>query len=359
MQVLNFNLNEQDQNAIHRQYGRMLQEIASTGPDAYPIPWRQSDRCSDEDDDDYRQENQITHLANAIFVQNDLKIDNNFIRWSKTFYNSSITNLDFANNPQRSAFQINRWANDNTFGKINQIVANSISPDTQMIVANALYFKGLWKEMFEKQATGYKKFYPDGHAYPSTAKDVLTMAVIGCFPYLDSVQYDARIVGLPYQGDKTVLYIIIPNNSSRQRLQQFQQGLTAQHIGEMVSQMTVRKALIQIPKMKISNTINLRDVLQKLRLRTIFSPSTSNLSAMLDSNAGNSNRQRLFASEIIHKVELDINEIGTEGGAITASTIFRSLPSVQIRVDTPFHMLLGHDDTRLPLFYGSIYDPTG
>ncbi|XP_029718135.2 serine protease inhibitor 28Dc-like [Aedes albopictus] len=359
MQVLNFYPNDQDPNSIHRQYGRLLQEIASTEPDAYPIAWRRSDRCSDEEDDDYRQESQITHLANAIFVQKDLKIDNNFVHWSRTFYNSSVKNLDFANNPHRSAYQINRWANDNTFGKINQIVSNSISPDTQMIVANALYFKGLWKEMFEKQATGYKKFYPDGHANPSTAKDVLTMAAIGCFPYFDSPQYDARIVGLPYQGDKTALYIIIPNNSSRQRMQQFQQGLTAKDIGTMVSQMTVRKALIQIPKMKISNTINLRDVLQQLRLRSIFNPSSSNLSAMLDPNANQNGRQRLFASEIVHKVELDVNEIGTEGGAITASTIFRSLPSVQIRIDAPFLMLIGHDATRLPLFYGSIYDPTG
>ncbi|EAT33585.2 AAEL014138-PA [Aedes aegypti] len=356
MQVLNFNPNDQDPNGIHRQYGRLLQEIASTAPDAIPVAWRRNDRCSDEDDDDYKQESQITHLANAVFVQKDLKIDNSFIHWSRAFYNSSIKNLDFANNPQKSAFQINRWAHENTFGKISQIVPNSVNPDTQMIVANALYFKGLWKEVFEKQATGYKKFYPDGHANPSTAKDVLTMAAIGCFPYFDSPQYDARIVGLPYQGDKTALYIIIPNNSSRQRMQQFQQRLTAKDIGAMVSQMTVRKALVQIPKMKISNTINLRDVLQKLRLRTIFSPSTSNLSAMLDNSSGH---ERLYASEIIHKVELDVNEVGTEGGAITASTIFRSLPSVQIRVDTPFLMLVGHDATRLPLFYGSIYDPTG
>lgn len=359
MQVLNFNPNEQDRHAIHRQYGRMLREVASTVPDAQPIQWRQNDRCSDEDDDDYRQESQVTHLANAVFVQQDLPINARFAELSRLFYNSSVQSLDFANNPQKSAFHINRWANENTFGKINQIVSESINPETQMIVANALYFKGLWKEMFEKQATSYKKFYPDGHANPGTAKDVLTMAVIGCFPYFDSVEHDARIVGLPYQGDKTALYIIIPNNSTRQKMQDFQRQLTGKAIGEMVVQMTVRKALVQMPKMKISNTLNLRDILKKLQLQSIFSPATSNLSAMLDNTVNPYARQRLFANEIIHKVELEINEKGTEGGAITASTIFRSLPSVQIRIDAPFLMLLGHDATRLPLFYGSIYDPSG
>lgn len=377
--VLNFNLNEQDTKVVHRQYGRMLRELAVTSPDTFPIPWRINDKCSDDDDEDFAPEPQLIHLANALFVKEGLQVNPTFIEASQGFYNTSINTMDFAGNPQQSAAYINQWASDNTYGKINQIVSNYISTDTQMIVANALYFKGLWKEMFEKQATTFRKFYPDGHANPSTAKEILTMAVIGCYPYYDSAQYDAKIVGLPYQGEKTALYIIIPNNSSRSRLQQFQRTLTAQKIGEMVGQMTVRKALVQIPKMKISNTVNLRDVLQKLNLRSIFNPATSDLSKMLKQPAAqdpyNPDRvvftnprqqqqlqqpqQRLYASEIIHKVELEINEKGTEGGAVTASTIFRSLPSVQVRIDTPFLLMIGHDNTRLPLFYGSIYDPSG
>lgn len=376
--VLNFNLNEHDTKVVHRQYGRMLRELAVTSPDTFPIPWRINDKCSDDDDEDFAPEPQLIHLANALFVKDGLQVNPTFVDASQGFYNTSINLLDFAANPQQSAAYINQWASDNTYGKINQIVSNYISPETQMIVANALYFKGLWKEMFEKQATTFRKFYPDGHAYPSTAKEILTMAVIGCYPYHDSVQYDAKIVGLPYQGDKTALYIMIPNNSSRSRLQQFQRTLTAQKIGDMVAQMTVRKALIQIPKMKISNTVNLRDVLQKLNLRSIFNPATSDLSKMLKQTTVQDNpdrvvftnprqqqqfqqqpQQRLYASEIIHKVELEINEKGTEGGAVTASTIFRSLPSVQVRIDTPFLLMIGHDNTRLPLFYGSIYDPSG
>ncbi|XP_055543077.1 serine protease inhibitor 28Dc-like [Wyeomyia smithii] len=366
LQVLNFPPDKTQRNGIHHQYGKMLREVASSAPDVYPIPWRQTDRCNEYDDeDDFQQEIQIIHLANAIFVKRDLALNGRYVELSQKFYNSTVNQMDFANNPQQSASSINQWASDNTYGKINQIVSSYINTDTQMIVANALYFKGLWKEAFEKQATSYKKFYPDGYANPSTVKEVLSMAVIGCFPYYDAVQYDAKIVGLPYQGDKTALYIIIPNNSSRAKLQRFQSTLTGKDIGDMVVKMTVRKVLIQMPKMKISNTINLRDVLQKLNLRTIFSPTSSDLSGMLDQTDRNRNgfqdnplRMPLYASEIIHKVELEINEKGTEGGAVTASTIFRSLPSVTVRIDTPFLMLLGHDATRLPLFYGSIYDPS-
>lgn len=65
----------------------------------------------------------------------------------------------------------------------------------------------------------------------------------------------------------------------------------------------------------------------------------------------------LFADEIIHKVDLTINEKGTEGGAVTYTTAVRTA-SVIFRADTPFMFIVRHDDTKLPLFYGSVFEPT-
>ncbi|XP_055598574.1 serine protease inhibitor 28Dc-like [Uranotaenia lowii] len=361
-QAMGFNV--QRLNEIHRQYGHLLNNLASTSPDKYPITWRRNDRCSEDDEED-EIEKQVINLANAIFVRHDLNINPRFVDLSNNIYNSSLVPLNFAENPQQAAADINHWASQKTFGKINQIVSEYLNPDTQMIVANALYFKGLWKNTFEVQATSLKKFFPNGYDRPESAKEIPSMLAIGCYPFYDGTDdFNAKIIGLPYQGEKTALYIIVPNNSNRQVLLNFQRNLDAAKIGTMVSRMAVKKALIQIPKMKISNTLNLRDVLQQMNVRNIFSPVSSDLSPMLSSSKKGpkqpqNQQQRLFASEIVHKVELDINEKGTEGGAITASTIFRSLPSVQMRIDTPFLMLLGHDETRLPLFYGTVFDPTG
>ncbi|CRK93960.1 CLUMA_CG007486, isoform A [Clunio marinus] len=65
----------------------------------------------------------------------------------------------------------------------------------------------------------------------------------------------------------------------------------------------------------------------------------------------------LFADEIIHKVDLTINEKGTEGGAATAITLNRSGTNVVFRVDTPFMFLIRHDPTHVPLFYGLVIEP--
>lgn len=65
----------------------------------------------------------------------------------------------------------------------------------------------------------------------------------------------------------------------------------------------------------------------------------------------------LFADEIIHKVDLTVNEKGTEGGAATAITLNRSGTSVVFRVDMPFMFLIRHDPTRVALFYGVVFQP--
>lgn len=66
----------------------------------------------------------------------------------------------------------------------------------------------------------------------------------------------------------------------------------------------------------------------------------------------------LFVNEIVHKVNLEINEKGTEGGAATATYLSRTGTDVVFRVDTPFMFLIRHEDTKLTIFYGTVYDPT-
>lgn len=66
----------------------------------------------------------------------------------------------------------------------------------------------------------------------------------------------------------------------------------------------------------------------------------------------------VFADDVIHKVDLKINEKGTEGGAATAITLNRSGTSVVFRCDVPFMFLIRHDPTKIPLFYGVVFEPT-
>lgn len=66
----------------------------------------------------------------------------------------------------------------------------------------------------------------------------------------------------------------------------------------------------------------------------------------------------LFADDLKHKIDLTVNEVGTEGGAATTTVMRRTGPDVVFRAETPFLLLISHDDTKLPLFYGAVFRPT-
>lgn len=64
----------------------------------------------------------------------------------------------------------------------------------------------------------------------------------GSFPFYESKEYDCRIIALPYRHHLTTMYIIMPNNSTRHRLRQFQATLTADKIEQMISKMEWKTA---------------------------------------------------------------------------------------------------------------------
>ncbi|XP_053672404.1 serine protease inhibitor 28Dc-like [Anopheles nili] len=67
--------------------------------------------------------------------------------------------------------------------------------------------------------------------------------------------------------------------------------------------------------------------------------------------------KRIFVNEMLHKVDLTVNEVGTEGGAATATLIDRISSQINMIVNGPFLMVIREETTQLPLFYGNIYSP--
>lgn len=104
------------------------------------------------------------------------------------------------------------------------------------------------------------------------------MATGGNFPFYDSKEYDCRIIGIPYRKHLTTMYIILPNNSTRHRLRQFQATLTADKIQDMISRMEWRTAMVLLPKLHITNRVDLKMILNRMGLRSLFNYEQSDLS---------------------------------------------------------------------------------
>lgn len=77
---------------------------------------------------------------------------------TEVFTNNQIEKVDFSE-PENRRAEINAFVEEVTNGFIKDLLpAGSISPSTNVILANAAFFKGLWVTQFDKAETKTKTF---------------------------------------------------------------------------------------------------------------------------------------------------------------------------------------------------------
>lgn len=86
----------------------------------------------------------------------------------------------------------------------------------------------------------------------------------GLFPYYRDTELDCDIMGFPYKGNATTMYVIIPQDSNVQKLKSFEASLTSTDIVRLVRSTVYTQSVVLFPKMKIEATSNLREPLQNL-----------------------------------------------------------------------------------------------
>ena len=91
--------------------------------------------------------------ANALWYRKDSSIKPGFLEESLKYFQSTIKALDFSNARAAEA-EINQWASDQTRGRITGIADGTVDPVyTDLILANAIYFKGRWIDPFDPNQT--------------------------------------------------------------------------------------------------------------------------------------------------------------------------------------------------------------
>lgn len=377
LQLMGLNKYQENNPKIPRNFAHLINELLfdnMTEKSAleYHVPWKSQSKCEitddhyDGEDSDYDYDRpddlpedpsvkNVVKLANAIFVQDGLYNNSRLNRLVDRYYRSQVESLDFHNKPGEAKNYINKWADKNTNGRIREIISDDLSTETTMVVANALYFKAFWEDVFLAGATKMRKFFPNGENEESVEAEI--MAHGGCFPYYKSAQLDARIMGFPYKNRTTTMYIVLPNSSNRVKLQQLIEKLDAPTLDYLISNMTMHTASVLFPKMHLTSSFELKSALQLLGTKSMFIRGQSNFS-LLNPAETNETRASLSVSGVLHKVDLAIDESGTEGAAVTATLLDRSMPAVNFRAIVPFLLAIRHDVTKLLLFYGPVYDPS-
>ncbi|MGL5081620.1 MAG: serpin family protein [Microcoleaceae cyanobacterium] len=282
-------------------------------------------------------------FANSLWV-NQGTLDDDFVQRLRVNYLSEVANLNFAN--PEAATTINRWVAEKTKDKIKELVEPIQLINAILVLLNAIYFKGIWTQQFDKERTKEQNFIlPDGslELHPM-------MSQFGEYSYYERKEFQA--VSLPYGNGRVSMYIFLPKPSSS--IAEFQTLLTAENWQSWMSRFDKTKGYkregdIVLPRFKVEYNTILNDALIALGMGVAFS-GAANFAGMGMAGIG--------ISEAIHKAVIEVNEEGAEAAAATALVFTISAPSrFRMIVERPFFHAIRDNQTGALLFMGFVLNP--
>lgn len=153
-----------------------------------------------------------------------------------------------------------------------------------------------------------------------------------------------------FAGNDVFMYFILPKNPD---LEEYTKHLDYAKFMDIIEDTRPVEVIYTIPKMKVTSSIELRSVLSAMNVTSMFDISKSDLSNMF---ADNSTKSGVAVDQVFHKVDVEINEEGTEAAASTGIIVTR-ISKPMVRVNRPFIFFIYHKPKNTIVFYGTIYKP--
>ncbi|HOW30009.1 MAG TPA: serpin family protein [Bacteroidales bacterium] len=284
-------------------------------------------------------------IANSIWSRNTFSVIEAFKATNQTYFNASVTPLDF--NDPSSVTTINNWVSDNTNDLIPKIV-DQIGPDMVMYLINAVYFKGQWRYQFEKEKTAPKTFY----LADNSQVQVESMLQRANLQYFKGSVFQA--VELPYNQGNYNMNILLPDAGTS--LADVIALLTQENWQSWKQGFVETDVQLQIPKFKYEyEEKNMIPILAGLGMGIAFAPDFADFTR-INSEGG------LYISEVKQKTYIETNEEGTEAAAVTSvgvavTTIGIDPQPVSFIADHPFVYLITEKSTGTILFIGTVMNP--
>ena len=278
-------------------------------------------------------------FANAIFYRNGFNVKPPFLATMNDDYKATVKALDFAT--PTALTTINKWASDNTKGKIPEVLSE-IPGDAVMFIMNALYFNGDWSYQFDKSMTQELPFHPDG----GSATDVPTMkGKVGAKFARDE---GFRAIEMPYGQTNFTMVVIVPDET----LSAFYPSFTYQVWDKLCSDLDelqeFGKITVTMPKFKFSYEKYLNNQLMSMGMIDAFSSSDADLSGISDSG--------IWVDYVQQNTFVEVDEEGTETAAVTTIDVGVTSP-LPFNIYKSFIFAIRERTTNTLLFIGQVVNP--
>jgi serine protease inhibitor len=240
---------------------------------------------------------------------------------------------------------VNRWIAEKTHDKITDML-NFLEPDLAMLLINATYFNGKWRNQFGKADTKEEPFY----ITPSTPKVVPMMHQEENLKCVRNG--NVTLVDIPYgQGNYAMLVVLPDEWISTSEVAQALKPTKWNEWTDLLEDNT-QKVNLSMPRFKYGYKRSLKSDLINMGMGVAFT------SAADFSNISTSD---MMISRVEHQTFIENNEEGTEAAAATVVVMIDSISGggpITITLNRPFLYFVHETSTGTILFMGRVGDPT-
>jgi len=317
-EVLHFTLGRE---ALHPAYGALLESVDRGN--ALP--------------------NYTLETANRLWTATTYTFQEEFLNTTREDYGAEAARTDFAADPEGARTRINDWVAARTHERISDLFpAGTITTQTALVLANAIYLQGSWETRFDPAATRSETFFV------SPDREVTVPLMHGrpkaLFGHTDGVYF----LELPYSGEDLSMELLLPER--KDGLAALETALSEETLSRWRDHASEQEPEVYLPRFSFRWKNRLAATLTALGMPSAFDPMRADFSRM-------TGHRNLKIDRVLHQAFVTVNEEGTEAAAATGGGFGPTSVPDQFRADHPFVFLIRDRVTGAVLFLGRVIDP--
>ena len=282
-------------------------------------------------------------IANSQWIDDDLKVKDEYVQTNAKWLNAETRNQDLAT--AKTMNDINSWCDKNTKGCIKKILDQPLSENCRLGLINALYFKGMWAEKFNKDQTREEDFTN----YDGAKSKVKMMHQTEIFLAYEGKDVD--MAEFDYGNGRFCMDVILPHEGKK--LDECLKEFSSSTFFEYVKESRERDVIVSMPRMEIDFNTSLIQPLIDMGMKNAFMGGLADFSGISDYD-------KLFIDKFIQATYIKVDEEGTEAAAVTAAFFNKNSAADQepspliFNMNRPFAFIIREKDSNTILFMGKV-----
>ena len=267
------------------------------------------------------------NIANAAVINKKwVPLKDSFTKTIQSNYDAEVIYKVFGQDDVMGL--INDWCKEKTNGMIPKLLEKQPEEREYAHFLNAVYFKGIWSNKFNKKDTKKEKFTLDNGDKVSV--DMMQQKDRFNYGVIDNV---CEALCLPYGNQAYRMIVLLPDDGKT--IEDVTDALDADSWQKMIKSFSGHYVDVKLPVFETETPVlKLAEALQEMGIQKAFTTS-ADFSAMTDLS--------ICIGDVFHKAKIKVDETGSEAAAVTDIVMVLSSPGpnsepqvVNFHCDRPF-----------------------